>query len=407
MNEEVHPITSHPRAIYHHSSHTEKLIDGETASVSPSRHRENPSLPFPSHPDIPPGVENVADLPFFGFKYVMVNLGELYKPITDWFHSHPSPPLGIHRYIFSPTGALGLSIINSLCGYNDDDHADLISFPNIPNSPTFPWWHLAPKSYKYVKGEPTIEFVNDCLSATLVSWGVIINLFTELDGVYYDHIKAEVGHDRVFEVGPLLLPSKYTTERGGSNTTSSDDVLSWLDTCAAKTVVFVSFGSQVVLSNKQMEEIALGLENSGVKFLWVVKEPTGGHATGEYGNLPVGFEDRVAGWVPQVAILNHGSVGVLLSHCGWNSIMEALTAGVLVLTWPMSADNFANALLLHDQKLGLKACEGVDTIPDSADLARLFRKSACDEAHVERNRATKFALAARAAVVEGGTSWID
>lgn len=53
----------------------------------------------------------------------------------------------------------------------------------------------------------------------------------------------------------------------------------------------------------------------------------------------------VRGWAPQVAILNHGSVVALLTHCGWNSIMEALMADVLMLTWPMGADNFSNARL--------------------------------------------------------------
>ncbi|CAI9266868.1 unnamed protein product [Lactuca saligna] len=393
-------------------------------------------LPFPSHPSIPPGVENASGLPFSAFNDMMVALGDLYNPVHEWFRNHPTPPvaiisdlflgwthnlasqLGIHRYVFSPTGALGLSVINSLWRYlpKRDDPTNvnaLISFPNIPNCPTFPWWQVSPVYRSYVEGDPTTEFVKDGLRANMASWGVIINSFRELDRVYFDHIKAESGHDRVFAVGPLLPSSKNTTERGGPSSSSSD-LLSWLDTCAAHTVVFVSFGSQFVLNNKQMEEIAVGLERSGVKFVWAVKEPTGGHAAGAYGKIPAGFEDRVAGrgvvvrgWVPQVAILNHGAVVALLTHCGWNSIMEALMAGVLMLTWPMSADNFSNAMLLHQMKVGLKAYEGADTVPDSGELARLFRKSVSEETRVERKRVTEFAIAAKEAVGEGGSSSKD
>ncbi|GJX47208.1 UDP-glycosyltransferase 89B2-like protein [Tanacetum coccineum] len=204
----------------------------------------------------------------------------------------------------------------------------------------------------------------------------------------------EYGHDRVFAIGHLLPSGNNTIERGGS---SSRDVLSWLDTCAAKSVLFVSFRSQFVLTNKQIEELALGLETSGVKFLWAVKEPTRGHAAGDYGRILAGFEDWVAGrglvargWVPQVAILKHGSVVDLLTHYGWNSIMEAMMVGVLMLTWPISADNFSNASLLHELKIGIKACEGGEPVPDSSDLAQLFRKSVSEETLVERSRAAEF-----------------
>ncbi|RVW17104.1 UDP-glycosyltransferase 89B2 [Vitis vinifera] len=92
----------------------------------------NPSLAFPPHPSIPAGVENSKDLSGKYFGAMLITLGELYNPIVDWFRTHPSPPvaiisdmflgwtqqlaceLGIHRVVFSPSGAMSLSAMYSL-----------------------------------------------------------------------------------------------------------------------------------------------------------------------------------------------------------------------------------------------------------------------------------------------------
>ena len=52
----------------------------------------------------------------------------------------------------------------------------------------------------------------------------------------------------------------------------SEDCIKWLETKPPKSVVYVSFGSMVSLTLEQIEEIAWGLKESGLHFLWVVKE---------------------------------------------------------------------------------------------------------------------------------------
>lgn len=42
-----------------------------------------------------------------------------------------------------------------------------------------------------------------------------------------------------------------------------------------------------------------------------------------------------------------------MTHCGWNSVLEGVAAGVLMLTWPLGADQYIDANLLVDQ-LGLQ-----------------------------------------------------
>lgn len=81
--------------------------------------------------------------------------------------------------------------------------------------------------------------------------------------------------------------------------------------------------------------------------------------------LPIGFEDRIREskrglllhkWAPQIDILSHEAVSAFLSHCGWNSTLEALGYGVPIIGWPLSADQFYNVEFL-EEKLGV--CVGV------------------------------------------------
>ncbi|KAL7161121.1 hypothetical protein ACSBR2_041723 [Camellia fascicularis] len=90
---------------------------------------------------------------------------------------------------------------------------------------------------------------------------------------------------------------------------------------------------------------------------------------GDYGRIPLGFEDREIGrglivkdWAPQVMILRHRAIGTFLTHCGWNSVLERLVAGVPMLAWPMEGEQFLNATLLVDElKVAIRICEGAQT----------------------------------------------
>ncbi|XP_018823967.2 UDP-glycosyltransferase 89B2-like [Juglans regia] len=366
-------------------------------------------------------------------------LRDLHYPILlQWFRSHSSPPVAIisdfflgwtndlacelcvPRLVFSPSGAFGLSVALSLChDPPDNDDQDInfqVSFPKIPNSPAFLWWQI-PAHYRSLKGDLDLEFFRNDMLANTMSWGMVFNSFMELERVYFTHLKKELGNDRVWAVGPVLPPENGDLQeyvvRGGVSSVPCHELMTWLDARPNNSIVYVCFGSRAMLTQRQMDVLTAGLEQSGVQFVLCVRVPREDEkkqANADHGVIPNGFEDRmegrgfvIRGWAPQVSILSHRAVGAFVTHCGWNSVLEGITAGVVMLTWPMGADQYANAKLLVDELgVAIRACEGTQNIPEPAELARLLAISV-EETRPERVLAKELSAAA-ASAVKGGSS---
>ncbi|KAK1292774.1 UDP-glycosyltransferase 73B1 [Acorus calamus] len=88
----------------------------------------------------------------------------------------------------------------------------------------------------------------------------------------------------------------------------------------------------------KLDEIARGLEMSGYDFVWAVRSKTW--------VVPDGLEGRglvLHGWAPQRRVLAHRAMGGFMSHCGWNSVLEGLSAEKPMMAWPMMAEQHLNA----------------------------------------------------------------
>lgn len=136
-----------------------------------------------------------------------------------------------------------------------------------------------------------------------------------------------------------------------------DFVKKWLDEREVGSVVFVALGSELTLSQLEVGELALGLEHSGLPFFWVLRKPI----TESTQILPDGFRERVKGrgvvyfgWAPQVRIQSHSSIGGFLTHCGWNSAIEGLAFGRVLIFFPVMNDQGLNVRLLSGKKLGVE-----------------------------------------------------
>lgn len=261
---------------------------------------------------------------------------------------------------------------------------------------------------------PETEFLKGSLLANFSSWGCVFNTFDAVEGEFLRYLRKRVGHHRVYGVGPLSLIG--VEERIEIENGNFGHVMTWLDGCPEDSALYVCFGSQKMLSKAQMEALAFGLEKSGVRFIWVVKTASTAEQAAEgKGVVPEGFEERVGferglvirGWAPQRLILSHRAVGGFVSHCGWNSVLEAVVAGVRILAWPMEADQHVNArLLVEDMGVAVRVCEGADGVPDPVELGNVVATAMCEEAP-QKAKAKELRDEAIAAVRDGGSSAFD
>eukprot|EP00252_Welwitschia_mirabilis_P014120 TRINITY_DN31163_c0_g1_i1.p1 TRINITY_DN31163_c0_g1~~TRINITY_DN31163_c0_g1_i1.p1 ORF type:complete len:443 (-),score=56.10 TRINITY_DN31163_c0_g1_i1:157-1485(-) len=189
---------------------------------------------------------------------------------------------------------------------------------------------------------------------------ILGNSFEELEREETDEIR-DLGYD-AFSVGPLVSAGSTSAHLWKSWSYSD-----WLDSRLSRSVVYVAFGSIAEFTNTQTDEIAEGLLACGYPFLWVIRPY---RKTGEcyVPEAVQGLEKErglVVPWCSQTEVLSHPSVGVFLSHCGWNSVLEGLLMGVPIVGFPQWSDQKMNMKCIEKKwKTGicLKTDEAEDMV---------------------------------------------
>ncbi|XP_057501928.1 nuatigenin 3-beta-glucosyltransferase-like isoform X1 [Actinidia eriantha] len=272
------------------------------------------------------------------------------------------------------------------------------------------------------------QLINMIKDTELRSYGIIFTSFQGLEPAYVDHFK-KVRGIRSWHLG---LPShfidrnKYLKEKN-SVVTEQHGVLSWLETQKPNSVLYICFGSMIRFPDAQFSEIALALEASGHPFVWVVRKEGKAEEIGVENWLPEGFEEKVKennsgmvirGWAPQVRILNHPAIGGFVTHCGWNSVLESIVAGVPLITWPMFAEQFYNEnLITRILNIGVEVGSGVwnpgfeimSPVVGSDKILKAVNRlmGGSGEAKEIRRRAKELAEMADRSVEEGGSTFTD
>ncbi|KMT20342.1 hypothetical protein BVRB_1g003410 [Beta vulgaris subsp. vulgaris] len=215
--------------------------------------------------------------------------------------------------------------------------------------------------------------------------GIFVNSFVDLEPGPINALRSgDSNSTKIYPVGPVIQSGL------GGDSDDRFECLTWLDREPPGSVLFVSFGSGGTLTYEQIIELAVGLEKSEQRFLWVVRAPsnstfgsffTQGNKDNPFGFLPEGYLDRikdrgllVPSWAPQIKVLSHKSTGGFLTHCGWNSTLESIVYGVPLIAWPLYAEQKMNAVMLNEGlKVALRPKASESGLVEADEVARVVK----------------------------------
>ncbi|CAN0926213.1 UDP-glycosyltransferase 73C9 [Linum grandiflorum] len=397
------------------------------------------TLPFPAARfGLPDGCENRDVLPSFNlFRNFSDAVQTLQQPASDMIRRLDPPPsciiasqamhwtteiaakLKIPRLIFDGTSCFTLSCSHNLQVskvYEDVPESERFVVPGLPHRVEFTRAQLSglfnPGAHLNVS-----EIREKITESVDKAYGVVLNSFEELEPEYVTECRKIRGERKIWCVGPASLCNTDDSDKAerGNKLPSSDErnCLKWLDSWPDKSVIYACLGSLNRITPSQSAELALGLESTNRPFVWVIR---GGYKKEEIEIWisKSGFESRVKnrgllirGWAPQVLILSHRSIGGFLTHCGWNSTLEGVAAGIPMATWPQFAEQFYNEKLVVEVvvHLGEEEKHGVQVRKERIREAVEELMGGGDESERRRKKGEEFKGMAAAAVVEGGSSF--
>lgn len=165
-------------------------------------------------------------------------------------------------------------------------------------------------------------------------------------------------------IGPLIQESDGTPFRAELFRSKSEDWRSWMQSKPKSSVVYVSFGTLFAPSRQQSVEMARGLLASNRPFLWSNREvEVEEDGLDEATRKELEGRGMIVSWVSQAEVLSSPAAGCFVSHCGWNSVLESLVAGLPVVAIPQSSEQGTNAKLVAEEfgigERGQKDADGV------------------------------------------------
>ncbi|GLU07687.1 hypothetical protein SLE2022_246350 [Rubroshorea leprosula] len=250
------------------------------------------------------------------------------------------------------------------------------------------------------KGNQSFHLALESVSLLPKSQYLLFTSVNELESRVIDVFKAEFDFP-VYAIGPSI--PFFTLEEDSP----SSDYLQWLDSQPKASVLYISLGSFLSTSTEQMDELVTGVRDSGVRYLWVSRGDTSWLKDG------CGDKGLVIPWCDQLRVLCHSSVGGFWTHCGWNSTLEAVYAGVPMLTFPIFWDQIPiSKQIVEDWQIGWRVkrdigSENLVSRQEIAEIIQKFMNLENDEGKEMRRRARELGEACRGAVVKGGSSDVN
>ncbi|CAJ2649723.1 unnamed protein product [Trifolium pratense] len=223
---------------------------------------------------------------------------------------------------------------------------------------------------------------------------VAINSFSTVHPLIENELNSNF--KMLLNVGPFILttPQPIIADEHGC--------IAWLNQHKNSSVVYISFGSVVIPPPHELTALAESLEECEFPFILAFRG-------NPEENLPKGFVERtrtkgkIVAWAPQLEILKHSSVGVCLTHSGWNSVLDCIVGGVPMITRPFFGDQKLNARMIESVwEIGVGVDNGVLTKESTLKALELTMSS--EKGKIMRHKILKLKEFALEAVQQNGTS---
>ncbi|XP_057447693.1 7-deoxyloganetin glucosyltransferase-like [Lotus japonicus] len=256
-----------------------------------------------------------------------------------------------------------------------------------------------------------VEFIIEVAASVHRASAIVFNTSNELESDVMDVLTSKF--PSLYAIGPFpsflnQIPHNQLAPLDSNLWKEDTKCLQWLESKEPMSVVYVNFGSIVVMTPEQLLEFAWGLANSKKSFLWIIRPDLviGGSVilSSEFVNET---SDRglIASWCPQEEVLNHPSIGGFLTHCGWNSTIESICAGVPMLCWPFVADQPTNCrYICNEWDIGIE----VDTNVKREEVENLIHELMVgDKGKKMRQRTMELKKKAEEDTRPGGCSYMN
>ncbi|KAJ9567987.1 hypothetical protein OSB04_003953 [Centaurea solstitialis] len=245
---------------------------------------------------------------------------------------------------------------------------------------------------------------------------VIVHTFNELEAHIVNALSSMFSG--VYTIGPvqLLLDQINAKEtqadmsnfNGYSLWKEDPECFQWLQSKEPNSVIYVNYGSTTVMSIEDLVEFGWGLVNSNHYFLWIIRSNL---VVGDQSAvLPPELEEQIkirgfiASWCSQEKVLNHPSVGGFLTHSGWGSTIESLSAGVPMICWPFLWDQPTNCrYICNEWEVGLEMGKNVKR----DNVKKLVQELMGEGGERMRNKAMEWKEKAEIATAPNGSSFLN
>ncbi|CAD5318844.1 unnamed protein product [Arabidopsis thaliana] len=175
------------------------------------------------------------------------------------------------KYVYVPTHAWFLAVMVYLPVLDtvvEGEYVDIKEPLKIPGCKP-----VGPKELMETMLDRSGQQYKECVRAGLevpMSDGVLVNTWEELQGntlaaLREDEELSRVMKVPVYPIGPIVRTNQHVDK--------PNSIFEWLDEQRERSVVFVCLGSGGTLTFEQTVELALGLELSGQRFVWVLRRP--------------------------------------------------------------------------------------------------------------------------------------